>query len=99
MWLSMVWEVVMSVCEDVDVGDVRWCVDGSRDEALLAVKREQRRLLVAEAVIVAEMARSEVYALDGHRSIAAWVQAVSNSSRGHAKQVVATAAMLADLEL
>src|SRR5262245_8921143 len=86
---------VMSVLVDVD--EFRCLGGAARDTALMGVEREIRRLQAMQAELITVVAESRSFRDDGHRSLRAWVQAVTNSSRSTAVGVVQRAAMLADL--
>ena len=55
-----------------------------RDQAYMAVEREVRRLHGLQAAMLVEVNRSCSFLDDFHHSATAWLQAVTNSSRGTA---------------
>ena len=70
-----------------------------RDQAYMAVEREVRRLHGLQAAMLVEVNRSCSFLDDFHHSATAWLQAVTNSSRGTAVRQTQTAQMLTDLPM
>jgi hypothetical protein len=80
-----------------DVESFRSLSGAARDQALMAVEREIRRLQALHAELIAAVDSSRSYRDDHHRTVTAWVQAVTNASRATAVAVVQRARMLTDL--
>ncbi len=70
-----------------------------RDEAYMGVEREIRRLHALQAMMVAEVRESCSFVDDAHHSAAAWLRAVTNSSKRTAAEMVRISAMTSELAL
>lgn len=68
-----------------------------RDDALMTLMREHRRVTAELAAAIGLVDASASYADDGHACTRAWFQAVTNSSRGDAQVWVSTARTLRDM--
>ncbi len=79
----------------VDVDRFGFWPGAQRDLAWMDVERLRRRLGAVQAELTAACLRTDSYALDGHRSPAAWLAAVGNADRRTAAALVARARLLA----
>ena len=68
-----------------------------RDDALMSVEREIRRLQAVRSTMIADVAFSASFVDDGHHSPTHWLQAVANCARSTAARQVNIAAMLREL--
>lgn len=82
------------------VPDVEWFArlrGAERDEAFMAHERQIRRLQAERAAMIAVVDESRSYEDDFHRSVHAWVRAVTNSTREEAGRMVRQSQLLTDL--
>lgn len=68
-----------------------------RDDALMSVEREIRRLQAVRSTMIADVEFSASFVDDGHHSPTHWLQAVANCARSTAARQVNIAAMLHEL--
>ncbi len=84
---------------DVDMHEFA-CLSGrERDQALMRVEREFRRLGAQRAAMVRRVETSKSFADDGHLSVRGWFGAVTNSTTESASREVRVGRMLADMPL
>jgi hypothetical protein len=83
----------------VDV-DAFACLSGrERDDAMMGVEREIRRLMARRAEMVRRVEVSKSYMDDGHLSARGWLAAVTNSTSESASREVRLGRMLAEMPL
>ena len=82
---------------DVDLAAFGLLTGAERDAVLVAHEREIGRLLVGRAAMIRHVAVTESFADDAHHSVRAWVEAVLNTSRTTAGELVRTATVLAEI--
>ena len=89
---------VADVADVVNVMDEFSMLGGARrDDALMSVEREIRRLQAVRSTMIADVAFSASFVDDGHHSPTHWLQAVANCARSTAARQVNIAAMLREL--
>ncbi|MEO6124745.1 MAG: DUF222 domain-containing protein, partial [Ilumatobacteraceae bacterium] len=90
-------DVLIRSFADLDLDEFGLSNGSERDDALMAVERELRRLLGVRAAMIHRVAVTRSFEDDGHRTARSWVQATLNTNAETAGELVRTAAVLRDL--